>query len=188
MLNEPTTDGRLAKGEQRKRELIEATLRIVARDGVSGVSHRTVAREAGLPATAAAYHFRGIEDLLTAALTRCMDEDAERMRALAEEADGGADTLRKLAVLMADVVAKPGHLLAEYELYLLAVRDPELRESTHRWMEALADFARRYTDDPVRIEMLVGLVDGLLLQGLLRDDQLTVDRFEAILRTALGRK
>ncbi|WP_410605161.1 TetR/AcrR family transcriptional regulator [Amycolatopsis sp. lyj-90] len=184
MLNEPIADGRLAKGEQRKRELIEATLRVVARDGVSGVSHRTVAREAGLPATAAAYHFQGIEDLLTAALTQCMDEDAERMRVLA--AEPGGDALPKFAALLARVAAEPGHLLAEYELYLLAAREPRLRESTDRWMAALADFARRHTDDPVRVEMLVGLVDGLLLQGLLRDEPPTADRFEAILRTALA--
>jgi len=183
-VTEPSTDGRLAKGEQRKRELIGATLRIVARDGVSGVSHRTVAREAGLPATAAAYHFRGIEDLLTAALTRCMDEDAERMRVLAAET--GADALPKFAALLARVAAEPGHLLAEYELYLLAAREPKLRESTDRWMAALAEFARGHTDDPVRVEMLVGLVDGLLLQGLLRDEPPTAERFEAILRTALG--
>ncbi len=151
---------------------------------MSGVSHRTVAREAGLPATAAAYHFQGIEDLLTAALTRCMDEDAERMRVLAAET--GGDGLRKFAVLMAEVVTAPGHLLAEYELYLLAAREPKLRESTDRWLAALAGFARRHTDDPVRVEMLVGLVDGLLLQGLLRDDPPTAERFEAILRTALG--
>ncbi|WP_414945303.1 TetR/AcrR family transcriptional regulator [Amycolatopsis sp. cmx-11-32] len=183
-MNEPITDGRLAKGEQRKRELIEATLRIVAREGVSGVSHRTVAREAGLPATAAAYHFRGIEDLLTAALTRCMDEDAERMRVLAAET--GEDALPKFAALLAWVAREPGHLLAEYELYLLAAREPKLRESTDRWMAALADFARRHTDDPVRVEMLVGLVDGLLLQALLRDEPPTTERFEAILRAALG--
>ncbi|SDU07710.1 TetR/AcrR family transcriptional regulator [Amycolatopsis keratiniphila] len=186
MLNEPITDGRLAKGERRKRELIEATLRIVARDGVSGVSHRTVAREAGLPATAAAYHFQGIEELLTAALTWCMNEDAERMRALAAEADGGEDALRRFAALLAEVVARPGHLLAEYELYLLAAREPKLRESTDRWMAALADFARRYTRDPVRVEMLVALVDGVLLQGLLRDEPPTAERFEALLRTALA--
>ncbi|UUV31368.1 TetR family transcriptional regulator [Amycolatopsis roodepoortensis] len=138
-----------------------------------------------MPATAAAYHFRGIGDLLTAALTQCMDEDSERMRALAAEADGGEDALRGFAALMAEVVAKPAHLLAEYELYLLAAREPKLRESTDRWLAALADFARRYTADPVRVEMVVGLVDGVLLQGLLRDEPPTAERFEAILRTAL---
>lgn len=184
-MDEPITDGRRVKGERRKQELIEATLRVVAREGVAGVSHRTVAREAGMPATAAAYYFHGIDDLLTAALTRSMDDDAERMRQLAADADGGADGLRKLAERMAEVVAEPDPLLAEYELYLLAAREPRLRPATHRWMDAVAEFARRYTDDAVRIQILVGVVDGMLLQGLLRDRPPTADQFEAVLRTVL---
>lgn len=184
-MDEPITDGRRVKGERRKQELIEATLRVVAREGVAGVSHRTVAREADMPATAAAYYFHGIDDLLTAALTRSMDDDAERMRQLAADADGGADGLRKLAERMAEVVAEPDPLLAEYELYLLAAREPRLRPATHRWMDAVAEFARRYTDDAVRIQILVGVVDGMLLQGLLRDRPPTADQFEAVLRTVL---
>ncbi|MGH3858960.1 TetR/AcrR family transcriptional regulator [Actinokineospora sp.] len=185
-MSEPITDGRRAKGERRKQELIEATLRVVAREGVAGVSHRTVAREADMPATAAAYYFQGIDDLLTAALTRSMDDDAERMRLLAADADGGADGLRALAERMAEVVvAEPGALLAEYELYLLAAREPRLRPATHRWMDAVADFARRYTDDAVRIQILVGVVDGMLLQGLLHDRPPSADDFEAVLRTVL---
>ncbi|MDQ3405742.1 MAG: TetR family transcriptional regulator [Actinomycetota bacterium] len=184
-MSEPTTDGRKAKGERRRQELIEATLRVVAREGVAGVSHRTVAREADMPATAAAYYFHGIDDLLTAALTRSMNDDAERMRQLAVDADGGADGVRELAVRMAEVVADPGPLLAEFELYLLAAREPRLRPSTHYWMDAVAEFARRYTDDPLRVQVLVALVDGLLLQGLLRDRPPTADQFEAVLNSAL---
>ncbi|MGW4094447.1 TetR/AcrR family transcriptional regulator [Nocardia sp. NPDC004750] len=184
-LNEPSTDGRRLKGERRKQELIDATLRVVARDGLAGVSHRTVSREAGQPATAAAYYFAGIDDLLNAALTACMDQDAERMRRLAEAADGGADSLRTLAELMAEVAARPDRLLAEYELYLLAARDRALRGPTHRWMAAVADFARRYTADPNLVDVVVGAVDGLLLQALLIDTPPTADRFEAMLRTLL---
>ncbi|SDH84091.1 DNA-binding transcriptional regulator YbjK [Actinokineospora alba] len=184
-MEEPITDGRRVKGERRKQELIEATLRVVAREGVAGVSHRTVAREADLPATAAAYHFHGIDDLLAAALTRSMDDDAARMRRFAADTGGGADGLRELAERMAEVVAEPDHLLAEYELYLLAAREPKLRPATHRWMDAVAEFARRYTDDSVRIQILVGVVDGLLLQGLLHDRPPTADQLEAVLRTVL---
>ncbi|MEU2575922.1 hypothetical protein ACIP3B_26355 [Streptomyces anulatus] len=43
-MHAPQTDGRLPKGERRKAELIEATLQVVAREGVAGVSHRAVAR------------------------------------------------------------------------------------------------------------------------------------------------
>lgn len=180
------TDGRRAKGERRRRELIEATLRVVAAHGVSGVSHRTVATEAGLPATAAAYHFNGIDELLTAALTQVMDDDADRMRRFAAvEASEGGDGIRAMAERMTSMVTEYGHLLAEYELYLLAARDERLRAPTDRWLDALADFARRYTADPARIDLLTGVVDGVLLQGLLRAEKPSADHYEKILRLAL---
>ncbi|MFI9554689.1 TetR/AcrR family transcriptional regulator [Nonomuraea endophytica] len=183
-MNEPLTDGRRIKGEQRKRELIEATIRVVARDGVAGVSHRTVSKEAGQPATAAAYYFRTIDDLLTAALTSCMDEDAERMRRLAD-VDDPEEGLRALAELMCQVVAAPAHLLAEYELYLLAARRPELREPTRRWLAAVERFGRRHTDDPVRLRVLAGTIDGALMQALLTDTPPGRPEWEEILRAIL---
>ncbi|ALG14862.1 TetR family transcriptional regulator [Kibdelosporangium phytohabitans] len=171
------TDGRKLKGERRKRELIEATLRVVAKEGVAGVSHRTVAREAGQPATAAAYYFEGIDDLLTAALTSCMHEDADRIRQAA--------TVRAVAENMAEALKDPGRLLAEFELFLRAARNPDLRRSTDRWLNALADFARRYTDDPNRVHAVVAAIDGLLLQALLTSRPPTAAEFEAVLLTLL---
>ncbi|MGW7417420.1 TetR/AcrR family transcriptional regulator [Streptomyces sp. NPDC054863] len=184
-MQEQNTDGRRAKGERRKRELIEATLQVVAREGVAGVSHRTVAREAGQPPTAAAYYFKSIDDLLTAALTSCMDEDSARMRQLAADGDGSAAGLRALAHRMAEVVATPDLLLAEYELFLLAARRPGLRKPTQRWLAALAEFAHGYTSSPVRIQILVSTIDGMLLQALLTDRPPTADQYEAVLREIL---
>ncbi|MFE6775439.1 TetR/AcrR family transcriptional regulator [Streptomyces sp. NPDC057702] len=173
------------KGERRRQALIEAALRVVEREGAAGVSHRAVAREAALPTASATYYFRGIDDLLCAALTSVMSEDADRMRRLARATDGGLDSRRTLAQLMADVAAEPGRLLAEYELYLLAARRPELRQVTQVWLDAAADFARRYTDDPVRVRIVVGAIDGLLLQALLTDDPPGVAEFEEVLNTLL---
>ncbi|MFD1830377.1 MULTISPECIES: TetR/AcrR family transcriptional regulator [Streptomyces] len=184
-MGEPTTDGRRIKGERRRRELIEATVRVVAREGVAGVSHRAVAREAGQPSTAAAYYFKSIDDLLTAALTRCMEEDARRMRTLAARVEDRGAGLRALAELMCTVVAHPDHLLAEYELYLLAARRPELRGPTRDWLAAVAEFGRCYTDDPVRLRILSGTIDGLLMQALLTEEPPTADEFEAALRSVL---
>ncbi|MFH9296566.1 hypothetical protein [Streptomyces sp. NPDC017520] len=89
--------------------------------------------------------------------------------------------------MLAKVVNGPGRLLAEYELYLLAARRPELRGSTRHWLEAIAAYGRRYTDDPVRVRALKGVIDGLLLQGLLTDTPPTAAEFEAVLRHVLLR-
>lgn len=184
-LNEPITDGRRAKGERRRRALIEATVRVIARDGAAGVTHRTVAREAELPTTATTYYFVSIDALLTAALTQCMEEDSARIEQLAAAADDGTDKRRSLALLMAGTLTERGHLLAEFELCLLAARRPEQRTATRRWKQALAAFARLFTADPTRVRLFTHAYDGLLLQGLLDDEPPTADEFEALLRELL---
>ncbi|XLQ73933.1 TetR/AcrR family transcriptional regulator [Streptomyces actinocidus] len=164
---------------------MEATVRVIARDGAAGVTHRTVAREAELPTTATTYYFSSIDALLTAALTQCMEEDSARIEALVEAPDDGVDKRRALALLMAGILTSPGHLLAEFELCLLAVRRPEQRAATRRWKEALAAFARAFTDDPLRVKLFTQAYDGLLLQGLLDDEPPTADEFEELLRELL---
>lgn len=160
-------------------------MRVIARDGASGVTHRTVAREADLPTTATTYYFSSIDALLTAALTQCMEEDSARIEALVAAPGEGVDKRRSLALLMAEILTPPGHLLAEFELYLLAARRPEQRAATRRWKEALAAFARAFTDDPLRVKLFTRAYDGLLLQALLDDEPPTADEFEALLRELL---
>ncbi|WP_373691576.1 TetR/AcrR family transcriptional regulator, partial [Endozoicomonas sp. SESOKO2] len=45
-----------ANSEQRRRTILEAALRIVVRDGVRGVRHRAVAKEAQVPLSATTYY------------------------------------------------------------------------------------------------------------------------------------
>ncbi|WP_283779177.1 TetR/AcrR family transcriptional regulator [Streptomyces durmitorensis] len=164
---------------------MEATLRVIARDGASGVTHRKVAREADLPTTASTYYFESIDALLTAALTSCMYEDAERLRWLIEAPGDGTDKRGALARLMADLLTAPGRLLAEFELCLLASRRPDLRGPTRHWADTLSAFARLFTDDPLRVRLFANAYDGMLLQALLADAPVTADEFEAMLRELL---
>jgi DNA-binding transcriptional regulator YbjK len=61
-------DGRRARGEQRRNELLAATLAVIERDGVAGVSHRRVAAVADVSVASITYHFPTLDDLLVAAL------------------------------------------------------------------------------------------------------------------------
>ncbi|RJQ76667.1 TetR family transcriptional regulator [Pseudonocardiaceae bacterium YIM PH 21723] len=180
------SDGRRLKGEQRKRELIAATLKVVADQGVAGVSHRVVAKEAGLPATAAAYHFDGIDDLLAAALTEAMNIAIAEIREIAADPDPDA-AIRRMAESMADVVRDSGRLVAEFELYLLAARKPALLPAVRGWMDVISEFARRYLDDPLRVLLVVGAFDGLMLQALLMENPPQASEFEGLLRVLLQR-
>ncbi|WP_224390975.1 TetR family transcriptional regulator [Pseudonocardia sp. ICBG1293] len=52
----PDADGRRRRGDRRRRELIEATLRLVGAGGVAAVSQRAVAAEAGVPPSSVFYY------------------------------------------------------------------------------------------------------------------------------------
>lgn len=95
------------------------------------------------------------------------------------------DPRRTLAEQLTHIGTSPGRLIAEYELFLLAARRPELRESTDHWMAAVTDFALRFTTDPIRVRVFVGALDGLLIQALLTDTPPTTDEWEAMIRDLL---
>jgi TetR/AcrR family transcriptional regulator, regulator of biofilm formation and stress response len=175
-------DGRVERGRRRRAELVEAALRVVERDGVAAVTHRSVAREAGVAATAGTYHFPTVDDLLIAVLTA----GAERFAAEARERTAGCAAVGDLAEWTAEQLREHrGRTLAEYELYLLAARRPALRPAARLWLGVLADVLGRWCDDPAAVTATLAACDGLLLQGLIADAPPAAAEIEAVLRRTL---
>lgn len=159
-------DGRRARGRLRRVELLTATLAVIERDGVAGVSHRAVAAEAGVSLASTTYHFSSLDDLLVAALTWAADDLAAELHERVNEM--GARPADELARLIEHcLVYRRGRTLAEYELYLLAARRPALREAAAAWLEPLTQIARNFTTDPQKASLLVAALDGILLQSLI---------------------
>jgi DNA-binding transcriptional regulator YbjK len=150
-------------------------LRVIERDGVSGVTHRSVAREAGVPTTAPTYYFASLDDLLIATLLWVAEELCDDMLHIV--ASGG--TAREIASSLARAVNENrARTLAEYELYLLAGRRPELKAAARRWLDLAVETAR--PADPVAFRAFLAAVDGLLIQGLIADVAPNEDELEPI--------
>lgn len=180
-----TVDGRKLRGQRRRAQIIEATLTIVRRDGATGVTHRTVAKEAGITTSLTLYYFATLDDLLIAALTSVTDAYTQRIRQLIDSED---DPFNGLAQLIAES-AGPGRerALAERELSTLAARRPALRPVARRWRDNVAELARTQTDDPDAIEAFVALSDGLCTAILLDDHDADPEHIRAVLSKALPR-
>jgi TetR/AcrR family transcriptional regulator, regulator of biofilm formation and stress response len=180
-----TGDGRRLRGQRRRAQIIEATLTVVRRDGATGVTHRTVAKEAGITTSLTLYYFATLDDLLVAALTSVTDAYTHRIRQLI---DTETDPLDGLARLIAES-AGPGRerALAERELSTLAARRPALRPAARRWRENVAELARTQTGDPDIIEAFVALSDGLCTAILLDDHDADPDHIRAVLSKTLLR-
>lgn len=164
----------------RRTRIIDAALRVVAADGIAGLSHRTVAAEADVPLGSTTYHFRSLDELLVAALRRSNENFAEALRAseafavrgsgtrpggdVDARAGGLADELTRL--LGQWFGGERGAIELEYELYLAALRRPALRPVAAEWAEDTVEVLCRRTDARTA-RALVALMDGICLQVLL---------------------
>ena len=61
-------------GRRRRREILQAVLRLIARDGIRAVRHRAVAEEAGVPLAATTYYFTDLAQLLRQAFELFAEE------------------------------------------------------------------------------------------------------------------
>ena len=175
-------DGRRRRGQLRRALLIESALRVVARSGVVGVTHRSVAAEAGVSKSAVTYHFASLDDLLTAAL----GSQAEELVAAMPDAPAGGDLRWFADELVRLFLGNRDRVVAGYELYLLAARRPGLRAGVARWLDLLTDLARHHTRDEERVRTCVAAIDGYFVQHLATGRPPDADGLERVLRTALG--
>ena len=168
--------------------LIDAAIRVVARDGLSGLSYRTVAREAGTTHGLVSYHFQSRDRLIEETVAKASREAIVRS-SLVPESGRIEDFARELAAL-GD--AAPADQLVQFEFALESVRRPELRDAVRARYDEYLTATRTALEDMgiVATEPLARLVfaalDGLMLQHLIdgRSDatEASVAELQAILR------
>ena len=74
--------GTRPRGEQTRQKILDATLNVIAREGIGGTTHRSVAKEAGVQLSLTTYYFRDLNELISLAFKVFMDRDSG---ALAEQ-------------------------------------------------------------------------------------------------------
>ncbi|MEM7284885.1 MAG: TetR/AcrR family transcriptional regulator [Actinomycetota bacterium] len=107
--------------------ILDATLAVLARDGIAGVSMRAVAREAEVAVGLANYHFDNKTSLISAALRRIGDRDMDLVTAPGDL--GPASALRHCLRLAVDPsFLTPSYLSLRLQLWSLAGVDPTFAE------------------------------------------------------------
>jgi len=160
------------RGAARREALLDATVRLLARQGARAVTHRAVASEAGTTHGAPRYYFATRDELLDEALRRIADQQVHAVEELLREPSPPepGERAKRLAAFVAGMVsADPDATIARYELFLAATRRPQLRPSLEAWGAAYVKlFAAELTAgaaDPERdAELLLNLLNGLLLR------------------------
>lgn len=131
----------LPKGEQCRRSLLEATLRVIARAGVEAVTHRRVAAEAGVSHGATTYHFESRDDIVLQAFRYYIRVVATHLDAAMDGLDGEPRSVQSVVAFLVDFTRRefsdPELVLAEYELILYAARNEALAREYRAWQRSL---------------------------------------------------
>ena len=161
----------------RRRQLLEAALHVIADEGLRGLTHRAVDRQAGLPEGSCSAYLRtrsalqqALTDYVAATLVADVDALAERLRGAPPE-DGGVEAALDLFLRWLD---QRELLVARLELTMLATRDADLaaRLAEHRarlveLVDAImGSLGKEHSHE--RAEALVASYDGVLIAALLK--------------------
>jgi len=165
------------RDQPRRRAILEATVRLLGAEGVGEVTHRRVAREAGVPLAATTYYFDSKDDLLRQALDLVVagefERFTERAAQIGREFSSPHVLGRALAGVLIDYVEREREtLLTKFDVYLAAARQPSLRPASRRWIESFTGLAEAalgaagVARPEEAARLLVAGADGLLIHHL----------------------
>jgi AcrR family transcriptional regulator len=161
----------------RRQELIEAAIRVMARDGVSKATTRAIVTEAGMQLGFFHYCFRSKEELLLQVIDTINERNVRAAVGVVQAGQDLRETLRaSVDAYWRQVEQNPGEHQVTYELTQYALRRPELVEVTRRqyenyfraataFLEAVAEAAGvQWTEPlPVLARLTYTMIDGATL-------------------------
>ncbi|HLS91452.1 MAG TPA: TetR/AcrR family transcriptional regulator, partial [Limnochordia bacterium] len=186
--------------ESRRRQLAEATWRVIQRDGLEGVSVRNVAREAGMSVGALRHYFASQSELLAFALNLVGERIKERIAQmrLGQDLRGDIEAVVEQVLPLDEErtletmvwLAFLGRTLVDDRLAKLAASTHgELAELFRQVVELLAGHGLLSPDADVEIEArrFHALVDGLALHVMISEPRPSADEVRRIIHYHLER-
>ena len=185
--------------DARRDEILSATWRVIARDGITGATIRAIAREANCSRGILAHYFDDKADILGSALVMSHRRVAARMNARAV----GLTGLAALRVVMLEALPldEQRDLEAQIEISFWgrALGNPGLRKLQHAEFDRFAERLRGYlaeaenqgelrdgVDLAQAAHQLLVLIDGLSAERVLYPDRVSPDRQQEMLDELLG--
>lgn len=185
--------------EEKRDEILSATWRVIAREGIAKATIREIAREANCSRGILAHYFDDKADILGSALVLSHRRVGARMDAAARSLTGLA-ALRSV-MLEALPLDSQRDLEAQIEIsfWARALPDTDLRDLQHSEFEKLWSRLHRHLDEAratgevaedldrdFATHQLVALIDGLSAERVLYPDRVPPDRQVAMLDALLA--
>jgi len=180
---------RQARGTRRRAELLDATVRLIARAGVAAVTHRAVAAEAGVSHRLTTYYFQTKDQMVVEAFRHLAARSVERTREAAAVIAAAARTTEWRDALEVVIDAIVDHVLdasngdpredasAELSMVLEIQRHSELASDYAAWQDQVESIlvehakAMQATNPVQEARLLHAAMRGLRMELLARPDR-----------------
>lgn len=184
--------GTRPRGEQTRRKILNATLNVIAKEGVRGTTHRAIAREAGVQLSLTTYYFRDLNELISLAFRTFMDRDYGTVTEQWDKAFRYLDqfspsdladketrrrivdycTKRVVDHLRHGLTRHPEGLAVEHHFFYEALNDPTMQELSdlhrNRLLQPMVRFCGYFNaaDPETDARLLFGTITRLEYQAL----------------------
>lgn len=186
-----------AKSAISSQQIIDAAIRVLARQGYARTSLLEIAKEAGMSKGALHYHYPTKEALIHAVLEAACNVVQARTTEAWSPSDNPFDALRKsLEELWATRAERTDEALVVADLLALSLYDESLRPKLAEFYELGARQIRDYLEERlvslglesrIPIELLprivIGMLDGLVMQAFVDPDALSPDEVVNAIQT-----
>lgn len=159
-------------------------MEVIAQVGLERATHRAIAQEAGVPLGSTTYYFPTLRDLRSEAVSHVAalwEHDLQQWSEAVRASDDVAATLARLASAF---VVDSTRARRDYELYVLAARDPALRAVARSWVDGLRALLTPMADEDTATSWSE-LLDGALLQAVVTGEPIDTERLSRALRRLL---
>ena len=195
VLLDAESDDLTPRGARKRSALLDATFRIIVRDGPGAVTLRSVVAEATASHGAVKYYFGSTQALIREALKKVARQSIERLSQTWKTVDQETCDPSVLARIIAhhsfhDMVEDRRRGIIIYELHLAAARDRSLRPIIQAWGRGYVSVVQGTfkklgsRDASADAALLTNLINGLVISQLALPRK---DFADSILRRAIER-
>ncbi|KKD04222.1 TetR/AcrR family transcriptional regulator [Streptomyces sp. WM6386] len=170
---------------ERRRQLTEAAIRAMARDGVAKTTTRSIAAEAGVSLSVFHYCFDSKQELIESVITTITDHYVTIVKEALKPRDTLEETVRAgFQAYWDHVRAHPDEHMLTYELTQYALREPGFEQLARRQYELYGELYTELIEQlsqtidfrlrvpvPALARYLAAMTDGLTLNYLVLGDE-----------------
>lgn len=182
---------------KRKKQIAEATWRVILESGMVGATVRNIAKEAGLSLGALRHYFSSQDELLVYAMKLVKEQATTRINAIAKQELPPKEMILKILL---ETVPTNEITMAEMEVWFAFIFHARHKEDVfdmqhdgiYIGMKKLIDYLeqcsllRKELDKELETEKLYALIDGLAMHAMLEPNRVDKERIVRVLTSHLN--